>query len=168
MKPKQTVAVFAATFAFLVLILGVATYLLLGDSGTSGEDGASGAGAAPRERTLQDAPQARFLSIFSSSGDGSLSSYLVGGKTDEFNAFGEAIAGARPADGASDETYADLLVLSFGEDDTLEISYSRAHNRFILGDVIYEPATELAPMIESVEQKFNNTSPADQGPQGVD
>ena len=68
---------------------------------------------APR-RTLAEAPQARFISLFVTNPAGGVSSFLVGGKTDEFNAFAAAVAEGRPIEGGSDESFTDLIVFSFG------------------------------------------------------
>ena len=89
-----------------------------------------------------------------SNADGSLASYMVGGSTEEFRAFAEAVASARPVEGTSDATFSDLLVFSFGGGDTLEIAYSRSRNQIILTDRLFQPGVNLAPMITNVEQKF--------------
>jgi hypothetical protein len=123
------------------------------DSAGSGADGQSDPSIA-EPRTLADIPRARFLSIFVSDPAGNLASYMVGGGTPEFDGFTGAIAGAQAAPGASDETFSDLLVVSFGANDTLELSYSRSRNQFILDDVLYQPTADLSPMITDVESKF--------------
>jgi len=105
-------------------------------------------------RSLADVPQARFISIFVSDTAGNLASFMVGGETPEFDGFAEAIANAQPAPGLSDETFSDLLVVSFGTNDTLEVQYSRSLNQFMFEDVLYQPAADLSPMISVVESKF--------------
>ncbi len=154
MNSRKTLAVFAAALAALLIVLALATVLLTSED-TSGSRGSGPSeDGAPRQHALSEAPQARFLSIFAVSADGSLASYMVGGQTDEFNAFAAAVAGAPEIVGGSDESFTDLLVFSFGTNDTLEVAYSRAHNQFILEDRLYQPKANLAPMIAAVEEKF--------------
>ena len=157
MKGRNSIAVFLASFLLLVAVLGVATYFLTRGAAGSAAAGAGDATAktpsAP-EHVLADAPRARFLSIFASGADGSLASYMVGGSTDEFSQFADAVATAGPVDGTSDASFSDLLVFSFGADDSMELGYSRTRNQFILVDRLYQPAVNLAPMISNVEQKF--------------
>ncbi|MHB8857877.1 MAG: hypothetical protein ACYC6Z_00100 [Thermoleophilia bacterium] len=158
MRGRNNIVVFIAALAGLLTLLGLMTFLIARNSGgTAGADGGiEGTGATgPRDHSPQDAPQAKFLSIFASNTDGSLASYMVGGKTKEFDAFAADVASAPPAEGASDESFSDLLVFSFGAGDTLEVAYSRSRNQFILGDKLFQPAENLAPMIADVEQKFN-------------
>ncbi|MHB1361317.1 MAG: hypothetical protein ACYCW5_01800 [Thermoleophilia bacterium] len=158
MRSRNNFVVFIASLAALLALLGLMTFLLArnggGAAGADAGSGTTGTGGA-REHALQDAPQARFLSVFTSNADGSLASYMVGGKTEEFNTFAADVASGQPVEGASDATFSDLLVFSFGAGDTLEVAYSRRRNQFILGDKLYQPAGNLAPMIANVEQKFN-------------
>ena len=159
MKSRNNLAVFLTAMALLLLLLAVTTWVLSRDSGesTNGATALQPGESAPR-RSLAETPQARFISLFVSNPGGDLASYMVGGKTDEFNAFAATIAGAQPLQGGSDETFTDLLVFSFNTDDSLEIAYSRAHNQFILEDRVYQPVTNLAPMIAAVEQKLSGQS----------
>lgn len=158
-RGRNNIVVFIASLAGLLALLGLLTFLIARNSGgTAGADGGieEGTGAtSPRDHSPLDAPQAKFLSIFASNADGSLASYMVGGKTEEFDAFAADVASAPPAEGVSDESFSDLLVFSFGPGDTLEVAYSRGRNQFILGDRLFQPAENLAPMIANVEQKFN-------------
>ena len=157
LKNRNNFAVFLGALAVLLVLLGMGTWLLRhgsDDKGSSRPD-QTGTGAPP-QRTLAESPRARFLSIFVSDPAGGLASYLVGGGTEEFNGFASAIAGAQAVEGAGDESFSDLLVLSFGANDTLEVSYSRSRNQFIIDDRLYRPTDDLAPMIGAVEQRFQN------------
>lgn len=143
--------------AALLVLLGAATWILTRNDDESSSGGFdAGSATTPHERRLTEAPGARFMSIIVSDAKGNLASYMVGGKTEEFDTFAAAIADARLLTGPGDESFTDLLVLSFGDNDTLEVSYSRARNQFILGDSLFQPSANLAPMIGAVEQKFNN------------
>lgn len=155
MKTRSSFTVFLAVLVALLVILAAATWIMLRDDGdiASGPQREPGV-AAVREHTLAEATQARFLSIFASDSAGELASYLVGGSTEEFTEFGTAITNAQPVEGASDATFSDLLVFSFGSNDTLELSYSRTRNQYLFSDRLYQPTTDLAPMIAKVEQKF--------------
>ncbi|MBI5870543.1 MAG: hypothetical protein HZB44_06250 [Actinobacteria bacterium] len=150
----------------LPVFLGLLALLMAGlifmasrmeDDGMDLTGGAGGQSdtAMVEPRTLADVPRARFLSIFVSDDAGNLASYMVGGGTPEYDAFAGAISGAQPEPGASDETFTDLLVVSFGTNDSLELSYSPSRNRFILDDVLYQPAADLSPMITDVEKRFD-------------
>jgi len=157
MKSWDKITVFIVALGTLLIVLALVTVLLMGSGGASGDNTSNQKTGDPaRERTLSEVPGARFLSIFVSDANGGLASYMVGGKTDEFQDFTEAVAAASQLDGFGDETFEDLLVFSFGENDTLEMSYSRTLNRFILGDRVYQPSGNLAPMIDLVEKKFSN------------
>ncbi len=120
---------------------------------TSGADPSGDAATVPA-RTLADAGNAHFISIMVYDGNGGVSSFMVGGKTDEFKAFTAAVRDARPVDQPADASFSDLLVFSFGRQDTLEASYSRTRNLLMLGDQAYRPAADLAPMIADVEKRF--------------
>lgn len=155
-KNRNRLPVFLGLLALLMVVLVFLASRVISDS--EEEAGGSGGGRVDTTtvtpRTLADVPQARFLSIFVSDAAGNLASYMVGGDTPEFDGFAEAMANAQPAPGISDETFSDLLVISFGTNDTLELSYSRSRNQFILEDVLYQPTASLSPMIATVESKF--------------
>lgn len=155
-KNRNRMPVFLGTLALLIVVLVFVASRVNNDNGDAagGDAGRSESTASARPRNLADVPRARFVSIFVTDAAGNLASYMVGGGTSEFDGFAEAITNAKPAAGASDETYSDLLVFSFGANDTLELSYSRRLNLFILEDVLYQPSASLSPMITTVENKF--------------
>ncbi|MHB9111346.1 MAG: hypothetical protein ACYC4D_01780 [Thermoleophilia bacterium] len=155
-KNRNRLPVFLGLLALLMAGLVFMASRVGNDSGDTAGGGAGGQSdtAIAGPRTLADVPRARFLSIFVSDAAGNLASYMVGGGTPEFDGFAEAMASAQPAPGASDETFTDLLVISFGTNDTLELSYSPSRNQFILDDVLYQPTADLSPMITAVESKF--------------
>ncbi|MDO8737300.1 MAG: hypothetical protein Q7K29_09515 [Thermoleophilia bacterium] len=156
MNNRYRLPVFLATLALLVVGLVFLASRVSSDNEESPGGGTDGrdSSVAITPKNLADVPQARFMSIFVTDAAGNLASYMVGGGTQEFDGFAEAIANAQPATGASDETFSDLLVVSFGANDTLELSYSRSRNQFILEDVLYQPTASLSPMISTVESKF--------------
>lgn len=155
-KKRNRLPVFLGLLALLMTGLIFMAYRVGSDSENTAGRGADEQSetAIPEPRTIADVPKARFLSIFVSDPAGNLASYMVGSGTPEFDGFAEAITGAQPAPGESDETFSDLLVISFGSNDTLELSYSRSRNQFILDDVLYQPTADLSPMISTVESKF--------------
>jgi hypothetical protein len=155
-KNSNRLPVFLGVLTLMAAGLVLIVLLIHNDSKES--DRGSGGGRTTTStappRTLADVPGARFISIFVTDATGNLASYMVGGGTEEFDSFTEAIANAEAAPGVSDETFTDLMVISFETNDTLELSYSRSSNRFILDDVLYKPTTDLSPMIAAVEGKF--------------
>lgn len=153
-KKRNRLPVFLGVLALLMAIL-IFLALSAGDDSERTADGGERPGAAAiPPRSLADVPQSRFVSIFVSDAEGNLASYMVGGDTPEFDGFAEAITNAQPVPGISDETFSDLLVVSFGTNDTLELSYSRSLNQFMFEDMLYEPRADLSPMIAVVESKF--------------
>lgn len=142
----------------LLALIVLAAVLLLRSCGQGQQDSSSaspeGSTAEVRVRTLAEVPQADFLSIFVYDAEGGMASFLVGGKTDQFNAFTAALAGATPVEAVSDASFSDLIIASFGSNDTLEMSYSRQRNLIIVGDKAYAPAGDLAPMVAGIEQQF--------------
>lgn len=110
--------------------------------------------AAPA-RTLAETDQAGFISIFVYNAAGEVASYMVGSGTDEFNQFVEAIEKAQPVAAAADETFSDMLIISFGHNDTIDLSYSPEKNTLIREEQAYLPPTDLKPLIASVERKFD-------------
>lgn len=156
-KSTAPVRVFFTLMVVLMLVI-VASVLLVRsmerDEKEAGQ-GSTDTVTSARERTIAEAPQANFLSLFVYDANGGVSSFMVGGMTEEFNAFAAALAAARPVEAAADETYSDLIILSFASKDTLELAYSRKLNIFRLGDQAYEPQENLALKIAEIEQKFN-------------
>lgn len=122
-----------------------------GGSGSGGRDAYS-SDRGVRVHGLDDAPQARFISLFISNNSG-IASLMIGGRTDEFKGITEAMKDAEPAPGSEDETFSDLMVVYFGENDTMEVSYSRSRNLLSWGETIYQPPADLAPVLKSVEEK---------------
>lgn len=154
-KTRGGITVFLTVLITLLVILAAATWLMMRNDSDIASGPQREAGAATvRERTLDEAKEARFVSIFVSDPAGGLASYMVGGSTDEFNEFAAAITNAQPVPGASDATFSDLLVFSFASNDTLELPYSPTRNQYLYSDRLYQPTTDLAPMIARVEQKF--------------
>ncbi|MFA5809302.1 MAG: hypothetical protein WC935_03055 [Thermoleophilia bacterium] len=156
---KRTVPVMVFFTLMVILTLVIVALVLLvlsrGRNEEGVENGLPGTVSAVGERTIAEAPQANFLSLFVYDANGGVASFMVGGKTEEFDAFASALAGARPVEAMDDESFSDLIILSFGSKDTLELSYSRKLNMLRLGDQGYAPQENLAPMIVEVEQKFN-------------
>ena len=145
-----------AALPLLFLILVATTVVLMivfRDSGGESDGGdAYSSGRGARVHDLDDAPKARFISLFISNNSG-IVSLMIGGKTDEFNTITESLKVAKPVSGGEDETFSDLLVIYFGEEDTLEVSYSRSRNLLDWGGTVYQPPADLAPVLKSVEEK---------------
>ncbi len=110
--------------------------------------------AATRSHTLAEAGSADFVSIFVYDGEGGVASLMVSGSTEEFQRFVDAVRGAVPTEGERDDSFSDLLVFSYGDGSSLELPYSRTRNRLAYEGRLYQPAAELAPLIESVEVRF--------------
>lgn len=138
----------------IAAVLVVANYR--GDGGTGAGNYEAARTATGRAHGLDDSPQARFLSIFVYDARGGVSSFMVGGGTEEFGRFAEAIRDAQPVGETEDETFSDLLVLSFGSNDTMEMSYSRSRNLLAFNGQVYRPPLDLAAIIGSVEQRLSN------------
>lgn len=109
-----------------------------------------------KAHNLADAGKAKFLSVFVYDANGGVTSLMVGGRTEEFSLIAGALEEASAAEGVEDETFADLLVFYFNENDTMEIAYSRRHNLLLANGRLYRPAIELAPVIAVVEAKMSN------------
>ena len=156
-KRKASVKVLLTLMVILALVIVASVLLIrsLGRNEEGVENGLSGTVSTVRERTIAEATRANFLSLFVYDANGGVSSFMVGGKTEEFDAFASALVGASPVEARADESFSDLIILSFDSKDTLELSYSRKLNIFKLGDQGYAPRENLTPMIEEVEQKFN-------------
>ncbi|MHB1389918.1 MAG: hypothetical protein ACYCXF_01620 [Thermoleophilia bacterium] len=110
---------------------------------------------ATHVRGIQETDQASFISIFVQNAAGQLTSLMVSSGTSEFNALATAIAQSRPVAGATDATFDQLLVVSFGRGDTMDLTYSPSRNRIIYGEQVYEPAADLTPLIEAVRAQTN-------------
>ena len=140
----------------LVTLAAVAFLLALrahdGDAGGETPPAAIAAGAP--SHSLAELHAADFVSIFVYDGNGGVSSFMVGGGTGDFARLAGAIAGAQPVDAGKDESFADLLVFSFGNNDTVEIEYSASRGLLSFNGVRYRPADALTPLIDSVEKKL--------------
>lgn len=106
-------------------------------------------------RGIAQTAQADFISIFVRDAGGQLSSLMVSSGTDEFNALAEAIVQSQPIAGATDAAFDQLLVVSFGRGDTMDLTYSPSRNQMILGEQVYQPDADLTPLIEAVRQQMN-------------
>lgn len=153
MKPDQLRRA-ALPLLFLTLVsIAIVVMIVFRDSGSgSGGGDAYLNDSRTRAHDLDDAPQARFISLFISNNSG-IASLMIGGRTDEFKSITEAMKDAEPAPGSEDETFSDLLVIYFGENETMEVSYSRSRNLLSLGETIYQPPADLATVLKSVEEK---------------
>lgn len=148
-KVALALAVLGITVAAVLLASGQRTREA---ANSSSDPSSTTAGPA---RSLTETGRAGFISVFVYNAAGQVSSYMIGSGTDEFNAFAQAIENAQPVGTAADETFSDLLVISFGHNDTVDLSYSPEKNTLIHEEQAYRPATDLAPLISRVEQKFD-------------
>ncbi|MCL6106398.1 MAG: hypothetical protein M1309_03490 [Actinobacteria bacterium] len=156
MKSKKSSAVVPIA-ALAILSMGI--ILLAHARGGSGSNPVPVAvdtvvGTAARRHTPVDAPHAGFMSIFVYDARGGVSSFMVGGRTGEFTALSTGISKARMVAGESDQSVSELLVFSFGGDNTLELPYSQTRNLFFLSGQAYRPSTDLSPIIDSIEKKL--------------
>jgi hypothetical protein len=125
------------------------------DGDNNPADNADLTGGPPaRRHDLSEAPRADFISIFVYDANGGVSSFMVGGRTEEFNSFTVALKDAAPVSESEDSSFSDLLVLSFGDSDTMELPYSRSRNLMMFEDRIYRPSANLAPLIAVVEKRL--------------
>lgn len=106
-------------------------------------------------RDISETDRASFISIFVRDTGGQLSSLMVGSGTDEFNALAQAIVQARPVTATTDASFDQLLVVSFGRGDTMDLTYSASRNQIICGEQAYEPPANLTPLIDAVSEKTN-------------
>ena len=153
---KQKTRPLILVILFLVI---VSTALVLALRFTAGNEGVETDTidpftAAGREHSLGDAGKAEFLTIFVYDGEGGVSSFMVGGSTQEFQAFVAAVRDARRAMGEKDDSFSDLLVFSFSDQSTLELPYSRSRNLMAAGGQLFTPSSAIGPMIAGVEARF--------------
>ncbi|MHB0867523.1 MAG: hypothetical protein ACYC6B_03095 [Thermoleophilia bacterium] len=125
------------------------------DEATARFNADSQAAAPAHVRDISETVQASFISIFVRDTGGQLSSLMVGSGTDEFNALAQAIVQARPVTAATDASFDQLLVVSFGRGDTMDLTYSASRNQIICGEQAYEPPTDLTPLIDAVSKQMN-------------
>lgn len=114
----------------------------------------SAAATEAAAHSLADLPSAAFLSLFVYDANGGVASFMIGGGTDDFRQIAGAVATAAAVDESKDESFSDLLVFSFGSDDTVEIAYSASRNLLSLGGVRYRPAAGLPQMLSRVEKRL--------------
>jgi hypothetical protein len=108
-----------------------------------------------RQYGLGDVRVASHLNITVYSEDG-LPEYLGwSGGSEEMQTFVEAIAGASPAAGTTDETFADLMIFYFDNGDSMAITYSRERGLFMLNDQLYLPAGDITTLISQGEERFS-------------
>jgi hypothetical protein len=143
----------------ILVLVSVAVVLVVryhGEDLTSDNEAAvTGVATAP-SHSITEAPEASYLNIMVYDANGGVSSFMVGGKTAEYEAIAAAIRDAQPIEHPGDASFADLLVLNYSRYDTMEMSYSRNLNLFMIDDQAYRPAADLAPMITEVEKRFDN------------
>jgi hypothetical protein len=140
---------------FLILAAVILALVLIRDHDAVDAGGSEARQAQERIHSLNDAARADFASIFIYQPEGDLNSYMVSDSTDDFVGLAEAVSNAVPVSGERDESFSDLLVFSFKDQSTLELSYSSVRNLLVFGDAVYAPAGDLAPMIESIEAHFD-------------
>lgn len=141
--------ILALTVVVALLIFGRRQDEIVGGSS------APAASLSQRTHELRETSEARFISVIIYDAKGEVSSYMVGAGTDEFDAFAKALAEARPVPDPADDTFSNLLVVSFGRSDTMDLSYSPKKNLVILGEQTFQPAADLGPLVTQVSQKFN-------------
>jgi len=151
MSAKQTRAV-----AVFIILLGIAIAVILivrAQERSSSEpvNGNRDIATTGRVRTLAEAGKADFISIILYEGANPAVSYMAGSGTEEFDALTEAMEQAAPVAGGSDETFADLLVLSFGRGDTLNVVYSTRRNLLMVEDQMYQPSVDMQQIIDQVQ-----------------
>jgi hypothetical protein len=77
------------------------------------------------------------------------------GGSEEMQTFMDAIAGASPAAGTTDETFADLMIFYFENGDSMAITYSRERGLLMLNDQLYQPAEDITTLIIRGEERFD-------------
>ncbi len=153
LKARQLIpVVIILAFASVALLL---VFRFTFDRGNGSPEQDDGADAVAVTHSLSDAESAEFLTVFVYDEGGMLVSLMVGGSTEEFSSIAAAVAGASPAEGVIDDTFSDLLVFSFGEGDTMEVPYSRARDLLFYENQLLTPASELPPVIDSVEKRLS-------------
>lgn len=141
----------------VLIVLTISGVILFNVDGRDEETRAASQPAQQRPaaaHTLGDAEQASIISIFLSEEDGA--SYMAGSGTPEFEALAGGIARARPVAGETDESFTDLLVVSFGRGETLEASYSPARNLLIFEGRAYQPDTNLSLLVSAVKSRTDS------------
>jgi hypothetical protein len=75
--------------------------------------------------------------------------------SEEMTAFVEAVSGATPVDGTTDETFTNLIVFFFSDGDSFSATYSRDRELLMFNEQLYSPAGEITPLIVSGEERYN-------------
>lgn len=158
MNAKQTRAV-----AVFIILLGIAIAVILivrsqERSGSEPVNGNVDIATTGRVRALSEAGKADFISIIIYEGADPAVSYMAGSGTEEFDALAEAMEQAAPVAGESDETFAVLLVLSFGRGDTLNAVYSAQRNLLMVEDQMYQPSGDVQKIIDQVQITTDGSS----------
>lgn len=142
---------------FLVAASVLLAVILIRDRDAVDAGGTEARQAQDLHHNLGDAGEAEFVSIFVYQQGGDMTSYMVSDSTDNFGGLAAAVTGAKPVAGERDESFTDLLVFSFKDRSTMELSYSSARNLLSYEDALYMPAADLAPMIGEVEARFDQS-----------
>ena len=155
MNDRSSKSLFLAIVILALVSIGIMLLVRYPFADMGSTDPANGGRAEQRQaRPLADAASAEFLTVFVYGEGNEMSAYMVGGKTGEFGAFGEAVTGSVPSAGEKDETYSDLLVFSFADGSTMEIAYSPSVNTISYEGILYTLPIELQPKISAVEERF--------------
>ncbi len=110
--------------------------------------------AGTKGYTMADVVHANYANVFIYDGKGGVASFMIGGRTPEFSSLAGGIAAAEPAGGEADATFSDLIVFSFSGNRTLEFPYSGARNRFVANGQVFQPAADLAPVVDNVAKRL--------------
>lgn len=150
-KQNRWVAVF-------VILLGIAmaAILMIRSAERSIDEPVGGAVSGTvtaRVRSLSETGKARFISIILYKNGSPAVSYMAGAGTEEFDAMAAAMEKAELVEAQADESFADLLVVSFGRGDTLDVSYSSGRNLLMVEDQAFQPTANLQKIIEQVQSK---------------
>lgn len=149
----------AIAVIIVVLAIAVTAALLVRSTGRGDSPSIrSGANAEsePRIRSLSEAGRAKFISIIVYVAGEPSVSYMAASGTEEFTELAGAIAGAQPQAGTADETFSDLLVVSFGRGDTLDLSYSPGRNLLLRDDQAYRPQGDIQQVIDRVRDRMDS------------
>jgi hypothetical protein len=146
----------AAAAVFVLVLTVTAVFLARHSQGQEQSENvpAAGLSTAATSHSLQDASLAGFISVFVYDEAGQVSSIMVGSGTAEFDSFASALQAAKPVEAVTDDTFNILLVVSFGRNQTMDVSYSPARNILIEGEQAYQPQVDLNPLISQVRHKF--------------
>lgn len=107
-------------------------------------------GAPPpdRQRSPGEAAAAVSIQVIWFDSETGRASYMIDATDGRLAAIGAAVSSATPVTAVADESFTQLLVFSFGANDTMEISYSPGKNLLMAGEVFYMPASDLKALLE--------------------